>query len=111
MPVEKSDLKELESELKEILSIHEQKLSNIADTLQRIAVQDQRIGSVEDQLRAMWKKWDMLTNPQNGTIALIRNHQASCPRNQVKALWYVVIPTQVVWILSTISLLVKIYGH
>ncbi len=69
----------------------EGKLDSIHETLQTIAVQDQRIKSLEAQNVTIFHKLNELTNPKDGTIQKIRDHQASCPRGQMKFLWTVVI--------------------
>lgn len=69
-------------------------LKEIKETLQSIAIQDERIRHVEGQTNALWQKYDTLL-AQDGVIAQIRQYQASCPRMEVgtlrKMLWGVIL--------------------
>lgn len=69
----------------------EGKLDSIHETIKVIAVQDQRIKSLEAQNRTIFDKLNELTNPKDGTIQKIQAHQASCPRSQMKFLWTIVV--------------------
>ena len=105
--ISRRDFEDLRDTIKGELKKHDEKLSEIVNTLQTIAVQNQRISSLEEQQGAMWKKWDALTDPRDGTIAIIRNHQASCPRGQMKALWSIIIPMGMA-ILGLLSLVIEV---
>ena len=61
-----------------------------ANTLAKIAVQEERIKNVESQQTTLWRKYDALVDPNNGQLPRIMNHQASCPRAQIKFLWWFV---------------------
>lgn len=67
------------------------KLDEIKDTLATIAVQSERLDGHEKEIRALWKKYDEHFSP-DGTVPRISNHQASCPRGQVKLMWWIVLP-------------------
>lgn len=61
---------------------HAEDLKEIKETLNTIAVQDERIRQVESQTGALWQKYDALT-AQDGIVARMREYQASCPRKEV----------------------------
>jgi len=86
------------------LQEHSKMLSDIKDTLAKIAVQDERIRALEAQNASLWRKYDALVDPQNGTITAMAAWQASCPRNQVKAMWSIIIPMGLVLIGMAIRL-------
>ena len=65
-------------------------IKDISDTLSIIAVQKERIKHVEGQQTALWKKYDMLVSPDTGPLQRLMKHQASCPRDQIKFLWWFV---------------------
>jgi hypothetical protein len=76
----------------------ERKIDMIAETLQTVAVQSERITNLQTQITVhqgmiddLYRKHDVLIEP-NGVISVVRNHQASCPRGQIKYLWAVVVP-------------------
>lgn len=91
-----------------ILDEHGQKLSDIQRTLQQIAVQDEQIRTLQEDIREQKQQIDTIQGP-TGCIAEIRNFQASCPRQQIKYLWWVVVPmslTQVGLFLMTVKIMV-----
>ena len=61
-----------------------QELSTIKDSLQELAVQNERIGSLEAEQRELRNSLVLLTKP-NGIIADMRQFQASCPRDKIKS--------------------------
>jgi len=69
----------------------ESKLDSIAETLKVVAVQHEQIANLQGQVSALWTKYDSICGPE-GTISVVRNHQASCPRAQMKYLWAIVVP-------------------
>ena len=73
------------------LESHGKKLENIQDTLQQLAVQDEQIKGIRTDIQAIWKKYDTAFGPQ-GVIPIVQQHQASCPRAQIKWFWMTVIP-------------------
>lgn len=66
-------------------------LDDVRDTLNKIAVQDEQIRQLQSETRALWAKFDRITNP-DGSIEEIKKFQASCPRDHIKAMWWIVIP-------------------
>ena len=52
-----------------------------AETLQKIAVQDERIRTLEREM-------SQVTDPNNGQLKTVERFQAGCPRKQVTALWW-----------------------
>lgn len=74
------------------LTAIERKLDGIQGTLNQIAVQNEQIVHLQGETSALWKKWDDFTRP-DGELTRIVRHQASCPRGQIKFLWWVVIST------------------
>ena len=90
---EESRLKSIEKKIDEQSGeIKEQSraIKDISDTLSIIAVQKERIKHVEGQQTALWKKYDMLVSPDTGPLQRLMKHQASCPRDQIKFLWWFV---------------------
>lgn len=69
----------------------ETKLDGIAETLKVVAVQHEQIGNLQVQMSSLWEKYDALVGPK-GTIPEISNFQASCPRKQIKFMWYLIVP-------------------
>jgi len=103
-------LLKVEEQLKrqeEIMKSQGKKLDKIQITLNTLAVQNERISTLETQCGALWKKFDALVDPSAGTITEIRQWQASCPRNQIKLLWAVIIPMGLVLIELAFKVLTK----
>jgi hypothetical protein len=73
------------------LTAIESKLDRLADTMQSIAVQKEKIDRLEERMHGIWARYDDQFGP-NGVIARIREHQASCPRTQVKTMWCIILP-------------------
>ena len=69
----------------------EQRLDDISEKLSSMKVQDEKILHIEGRINTLWGCWDRLVG-QDGTISKMRDHQASCPRGQIKWLWIVVVP-------------------
>ena len=76
------------------LDDHGETLCEIKTTLNDLAIQNERIVSIQKQLTSMWDKYDELVNPRNGVITKVTAFQASCPRKtiltHVKWLWFMV---------------------
>lgn len=70
-----------------------QRMERLLDSLQSLvqadAVQTNTIAEMQRQLGSLWEKYDKLCSP-DGTISEIRRYQASCPRTQIKFLWWIV---------------------
>jgi len=73
------------------LDKHGEALQEIRNSLSLIAVQQEQISQLTNQINSLWTKWDAFTGP-NGQLNDITTFQASCPRKTVKWLWLVVIP-------------------
>lgn len=65
------------------------KLDRIEQALSAIAVQNSRIEDLQRDVSSLWLKWDSISCP-GGTISKIEKWQASCPRTQIKFLWWFV---------------------
>lgn len=59
-----------------------EKLDRINDALTKIAIQKTRLDGIEKRVDGMWGKWD------DNILPMIQN----CPREQIKYLWWVVVP-------------------
>lgn len=66
----------------------ELQLSDIKNTLSKMAVQDEKISRQQSEISAIWKKLDEV----NKDLHQCRNWQASCPRATVNWMWSVLIP-------------------
>ena len=62
------------------------RLDQIEKAVTAIAVQDEKIVNLQTQVNGLWKKLDLYFSG-NGIIPTMQQHQASCPRNQVKYIW------------------------
>jgi len=78
-------------EQNKLLSKQDKKLSDIQTALAQISVQDEQIRQIRKEQSAMWDKIDGLT-ANDGIISQMQQKQASCPRDQIKSLWYIVVP-------------------
>ena len=61
----------------------ESKLDSIAEAITAIAVQDEKIIHLSSSVSKLWQKQDEQFG-QEGIIATISRHQASCPRETVE---------------------------
>lgn len=75
------DIREMKAQLCEILK-----------ALDNIGRHDERISHVEKSLNTMWDKHDC----RGIVIDQIRTHQASCPRDQIRWVWWVLVPQSLV---------------
>jgi len=69
----------------------ERKLDDISETLSQIAIQRDRLERLDEQMKALWKRYDVLVEP-NGVLSKIGAFQASCPRNQIRWVWVTLVP-------------------
>ena len=109
---EESRLKSIEKKIDEQSGeIKEQSraIKDISDTLSIIAVQKERIKHVEGQQTALWKKYDMLVSPDTGPLQRLMKHQASCPRDQIKFLWWFVGTVNFGLLVAILALLMRGY--
>jgi TolA-binding protein len=81
------NMADLEARLDEL----DRKIDRLTDAVQSIAVQKEKIFSLEKRVDALWERYDGMMGPR-GLLDDVRNHQASCPRNQVRWMWVVLIP-------------------
>ena len=93
------------SSIEKKLDFQAEQLREINKTLSEIAVQNQRITSLENTLSALWKKYDSLVDPSTGQIPQIARWQASCPRQQIKWVWVVTVPMGITLLAMAVKLL------
>ena len=72
----------------------ESKIDKITDLITKIAVQKNRIDTLTMQVEALWKKQDTL-----------QLKQASCPKEQIKWLWCIIIPQGILLITLAIKVI------
>jgi len=80
------------SEILKRLDEHGAALTQIQRTLNILAVQDEQISQIQEQIIEIFEKYDELANPKDGAIYTIRQFQASCPRAQFKWIWMAIVP-------------------
>ena len=78
------------------------RLKQIESTVAAIAVQDEKIINLQSQVNGLWKKYDTYFSA-DGIIPKMQQHQASCPRSQVKYIWGAVFVT-------ALSVIIKFLG-
>lgn len=59
------------------------RLKRIETTMAIIAVQDEKIASLQSQVGKIWDKYDKLVSP-DGIIAKVNSFQGACPKDDVK---------------------------
>jgi hypothetical protein len=62
----------------------EVKVDKIETTMAQISVQTERLNNISAQINALWKKYDAAFAP-DGVVTEIKNFQASCPRDHIRA--------------------------
>jgi len=89
----------------------ENKLENIQQTLNVLAVQSEQISSMQIQIDVLWRKYDMLTDPKSGVLTKLQIFQAACPKGMfqthVKWVWLTLIPLLLTQIGIAVKLLLK----
>ena len=60
------------------------RIKTIERTMSIIAVQDEKLASLQSQQSKLWDKYDALVAP-DGIIAKVNSFQAACPKENVKA--------------------------
>lgn len=60
------------------------RIKTIERTMAAIAVQNEKLASLQKQQSKLWEKYDSLVAP-DGIIARINSFQAACPRIDLKA--------------------------
>ena len=85
----------------------ESKLDSIAEAITAIAVQDEKIIHLSSSVSKLWQKQDEQFG-QEGIIATISRHQASCPRELVEKLnariWGLILGLLVVAVTAALGL-------
>lgn len=61
----------------------DKKVEEIVKTVSLIAVQSKQIDNMQIQLQSLWLKYDDAFKPE-GTVSMIKQFQASCPRDAMK---------------------------
>jgi hypothetical protein len=91
------------------LDSHGETLGEIQKTLNLLAVQNEKISSLQVQIASLWKRYDSFVDPRNGVITKITAFQASCPRGSfqthIKWLWGTLVPLAFLQIGLAIKLL------
>ena len=90
-----------------ILNDQGKQLADIQKTLKQLAVQDEQIRSLQEDIRQQGNKIDEINGP-NGCLSQINTFQASCPRHQIKFLWMTVVPiglTQIGLLLTALKIM------
>lgn len=59
------------------------RLSCIENAVAKIAVQEEKIESVREQVAGLWRKYDAAFGP-DGTIAKLQASAAACPKEDLK---------------------------
>ncbi len=59
------------------------RIKNIEQTMAAIAVQDEKLASLQFQQSKLWDKYDNLVAP-DGIIARVNSFQAACPKENIK---------------------------
>ena len=86
------------------LDEHGRLLANIQQTLSLLAVQKEQIANTQRDVHTLWVKWDSLTDPKEGALTTVQRFQASCPREQIKHLWIIVVPMGLVLLGQAVAL-------
>lgn len=86
------DIKEIKTQLCQILQ-----------SLKLLERHDERLLHMEKALNTMWEKHDQ----RSSIIETVRQHQASCPRDQVKWVWWVLVPQSLALLGMLIAVLHK----
>lgn len=80
------------TEFEERLDKFETKLDDIHKTLSKMAIQGEQISNLRTQQETLWRKYDKVSED----LAVVRNWQASCPRESIKEkfnwIWVFLVP-------------------
>lgn len=91
--------------IEERLKGQDAKLDSISQAIGVLAVQDNRISTVEKNIVVLTTAMESLCNQKDGTITRIQNHQASCPRGQISWMWGIIVCLSVLMLGIGVSLL------
>lgn len=78
----------------------ENKLDNLAKLMERVAVQKTRLDNIEKRVDGLWDKWD------DNIFPVIQ----SCPKEQVRWLWFIVVPMGLTQLAVAIGLMRLLFG-
>lgn len=81
-------LKAIEKKLDE----HGRTLRGIQEALNRVAVQQEQIEHIKADLVEHKRSWERLVDPSEGMLSKMMAFQGTCPREQIRWLWCIVIP-------------------
>lgn len=59
------------------------RLTSIEKAVSTIAVQEEKIEAMREQMAELWRKYDRAFEP-GGTISEIKAYQAACPKEDIK---------------------------
>ena len=91
--------------IEERLKGQDTKLDKISQAIGVLAVQDNRLSHVENNIVTLTAAMERLCNQNDGTITRIQNHQASCPRGQISWMWGVIVCLSVLMLGIGVNLL------
>jgi hypothetical protein len=64
----------------------DQRLGVVEKAMSTMAVQSEQIHTVQNQVNALWTKYDTQFGP-GGSVSLIRDHQQQCPKGEIGKIW------------------------
>lgn len=64
----------------------EAKIDELVKAVTKIAVQNERINNIEKDVKVLYKDHNNIYSP-NGFFSVMKQHQATCPRDQIVWLW------------------------
>ena len=107
-----SDLTQVENRLMKIEAKQENvasQLERLADAVNNIAVQNERIDNVEEKINVLLSKWDKLADPEHGILMELKTFKAQCPKetleSKIKWVWMAVLPMGISMILCSIAMI------
>lgn len=91
------------------LNNHGEALIKIQEALTKLALRQEQITVIQNQVADLLEKYSLLANPDGGMLVEIKRFQASCPRESIttniKWLWTIVIPISLTQLALSIRLL------
>ncbi|WP_300456610.1 hypothetical protein [Desulfobacula sp.] len=60
------------------------RLSNIETAMALMAVQDEKIITIQKQVSILFKNYDLAFNPKDGVVVKIKEFQNGCPRDTIE---------------------------
>jgi len=95
--------------IEDTLRAQGKKLDDIGSAIQQLATQQVEINDMRKDINALWKKWDSVVGPE-GLLVKIQTFQASCPRNNIKWVWFTLIPMAVMMLAMGAAVLKTSFG-